>query len=87
MRYYSHSICCVLFSLFLSLIFFSSCKKNKIDYAAAGYPEEVADILVGSCAVTGCHNAASHVAAAGLNLETPLLVLIQRLPWLSSKIP
>lgn len=38
--------------------------------AASGYPEEIADIMLNSCATTGCHNAISAPAAGGLNLES-----------------
>jgi DNA-binding beta-propeller fold protein YncE len=35
-----------------------------------GYPEEIEAIVVNKCSNAGCHNLASHEAAAGLNLET-----------------
>ena len=35
-----------------------------------GYPPEIAEILVNSCATTGCHNTVSKNAAGGLDLSS-----------------
>lgn len=35
-----------------------------------GYPADVGKIIVSKCAVSGCHNDASYIASAGLNLST-----------------
>lgn len=40
------------------------------DWQGSGYPEEIGKIIIGSCAVTGCHNNQSKDAVAGLSLET-----------------
>lgn len=46
----------------------SSCKKEEID--TRDYPKEIGEIMVGKCAVSGCHNAASKAAASDLDLTT-----------------
>lgn len=46
------------------------CLGNKTKLDASGYPAEVGQIIVESCATKGCHNQQSAAAAAGLNLET-----------------
>jgi DNA-binding beta-propeller fold protein YncE len=48
----------------------TSCTWDNLGDEAAGYPTEISAIIVNSCAVSGCHNAASSEAAAGLNLES-----------------
>ena len=48
-----------------------SCKHDPVENnPAGGYPPEIGEIILTSCAVAGCHNDASHEAAAGLNLTT-----------------
>ncbi|HXH19643.1 MAG TPA: c-type cytochrome domain-containing protein, partial [Chitinophagales bacterium] len=53
----------VLFSFSLT-----GCREEQRDYH--GYPDEVGEIILSTCAVSGCHNDASKEAAGGLNLET-----------------
>lgn len=50
----------------------SSCKKDPkiIDISQSGYPEEIGQIVITQCAVSGCHNDASKNAASGLSLST-----------------
>ena len=54
--------------LLVSLVCFS-CKKNRID-DYQGYPEEIVDIFIASCATSGCHNNISAAAAGGLSMES-----------------
>ncbi|HIA10698.1 MAG TPA: YncE family protein [Flavobacteriales bacterium] len=35
-----------------------------------GYPTDIGEIVIGKCAVSGCHNSASYIAAGGLNLSS-----------------
>jgi DNA-binding beta-propeller fold protein YncE len=56
-------------SILLSIIAVA-CKKDKLDYEKAGYPDEIADIVLNKCATSGCHNELSKSGAAGLSLET-----------------
>lgn len=44
-------------------------KPTGIDPASTQYPLEVAKIIVGKCATTGCHNEASYSFAGGLRLD------------------
>jgi len=55
-------------SLFFVLIL--GCTKDVGKVNLGNYPNDINNIMSGSCAVSGCHNAASSEAAAGLNLET-----------------
>ena len=59
----------VLFIL-VSLILFLSCKWETSELASRNYPVEVGEILLTKCAVSGCHNEASYMAAGGLNLSS-----------------
>lgn len=60
----------------LTLLAFAAaaCSKradNNTAHAGNGnYPTEIADIIISRCATTGCHNDASALNAAGLNLST-----------------
>ena len=52
---------------------FFSCTKDvgKKDHLNFGnYPREIGNIVANSCAISGCHNAASYLAAGDYNLET-----------------
>lgn len=52
-------------------IFVSGCRRDMpADLTERGYPVEIAKILVTKCAVSGCHNAQSAGAAAGLDLSS-----------------
>ena len=63
-----------MFQFNLMLVFFvfifCSCKKEigKTNYG--DYPYEVGAIIRSNCAVSGCHNSKSYLAASQLNLET-----------------
>jgi YVTN family beta-propeller protein len=51
-------------------LFLSDCKKDKALANFGGYPNEVGKIMTLKCAVSGCHNSASYLASAGLDLST-----------------
>lgn len=55
---------------FLTLLFFSACRKDsgKVNYG--NYPPEIGKIINYNCATAGCHNLPSNFAAANLNLES-----------------
>src|SRR5688572_2528647 len=54
----------------LALLFLSDCRKDKGLAIYGSYPNEIGKIMVLKCAVSGCHNDASYIAAADLNLST-----------------
>jgi DNA-binding beta-propeller fold protein YncE len=54
----------------LLLCFCFSCKKDVGLVNRGNFPDEISAIFSSNCATSGCHNEASHEAAAGLNLET-----------------
>lgn len=58
--------------LFVSslLLLLSYCRKDVGLSNYGNYPNEVGKIMVNQCASSGCHNDASAIAAAGLNLST-----------------
>jgi YVTN family beta-propeller protein len=51
---------------------YTGCRRDVpvIDNKAANYPDAVGNIILTKCAVSGCHNAQSKDAAAGLDLTT-----------------
>lgn len=51
---------------------YSGCKKDApaIDLEGSGYPDEIGQIILGNCAISGCHNSASFNGAAGLDLSS-----------------
>lgn len=51
---------------------YSGCKRDEpaFDLESSGYPDAVGQIVLGNCAVSGCHNEASSHAAAGLDLSS-----------------
>lgn len=51
---------------------YSGCKQDDpaFDLEASAYPDDIGQIILSNCAVSGCHNAASAHAAAGLDLTT-----------------
>lgn len=57
--------------VFLALVIVFSCRKDlgKIDYGGA-YPAAIGRIIANNCAVSGCHNTASYIAAGRYNLES-----------------
>lgn len=55
--------------IFLYLLF-SSCRKDIGLNNYGNFPNEVGKIFVTQCATSGCHNDASYLAAAGLNLSS-----------------
>ncbi len=56
-----------IFPLLMLAVLGTGCKHEEASTTAA-YPEAVDKIMTNSCATAGCHNAASNVAAGGLNL-------------------
>jgi YVTN family beta-propeller protein len=61
----------ILFS-FLLIVFYSGCRRDNamIDIIESKYPDEVGKIMLGKCAVSGCHNTISKNGAAGLDLSS-----------------
>lgn len=59
-----------LLSIFLISIF--SCTNDYLEEAPVngGYPDDVADIMVRKCAVSGCHNSQSRGLAGGLDFSS-----------------
>src|SRR5436190_603510 len=59
----------IKYFLFLTLL--CGCIKDRgIVNRNSGYPPEIAKIMLGSCAVQGCHNALSRDAAGGISLSS-----------------
>lgn len=63
-------ICFSIVVLLFAVLFLSDCKKDKALTNFGGYPNEVGKIMTLKCAVSGCHNSASYLASAGLDLTT-----------------
>lgn len=63
-----------IFSILLvfAAIFYAGCRRDVpvIDLDNAQYPDKVGTIILTKCAVSGCHNAQSKDAAAGLDLTS-----------------
>lgn len=58
----------LLFSAFsISLL---TCRKDKGVPDYSGYPDEVGEIIINKCAVSGCHNSISKDACVGLDLSS-----------------
>ncbi len=60
------------FLIVIIIIAYSSCRTDipVIDNENAKYPEAIGNIILTTCAVSGCHNEQSKDAAAGLDLST-----------------
>ncbi len=58
--------------LFITTLILLSCKHELPVHPAPpdNYPEAVRKIIIGKCAISGCHNAASYTAAGGLLLDS-----------------
>lgn len=56
--------------LLFSILFLSDCRKDKGLALYGNYPNEVGKIMVLKCATAGCHNNASYLATAGLDLSS-----------------
>jgi YVTN family beta-propeller protein len=58
------------FCFIVSLLLIFSCKKDvgKINYG--DFPADVGKIIANNCATAGCHNNASYLSSAGLNLTS-----------------
>lgn len=60
----------ITYILFVLVLAFSFCRKDKGLTSFGSYPTSVAKTFVYKCATSGCHNAQSAPAANGLNLAT-----------------
>lgn len=60
----------LVFSYFVLIFLFSSCKKDVGQVNYGEYPAQIGKIINNSCAVSGCHNAQSYIAASSYNLES-----------------
>ena len=60
----------IIFCIFISSLFFSSCTNRKSEDLNQGYPDEIGNIILKKCATSGCHNTLSKEAAGSLNLST-----------------
>jgi YVTN family beta-propeller protein len=65
----------ILYSAAVLLLFaslYSGCKQDApaFDLETSGYPDEIGQIMLTNCAISGCHNAASSHVAAGLDLTS-----------------
>jgi len=57
--------------VFLALSLTAGCEvDDPLANPASDYPSQISAIIETQCAVTGCHDATSNAAAAGLNLES-----------------
>lgn len=56
--------------LFFGVLFLIDCRKDKALSNYGNYPNDIGQIMVLQCATTGCHNSASALASAGLDLTT-----------------
>jgi YVTN family beta-propeller protein len=63
-------ICFSIIIVLFAALFLSDCKKDKALANYGGYPNEVGKIMVLKCATEGCHNSASYLASASLDLST-----------------
>ena len=59
-----------IISLFITLVFFIACIKDREIPVLGDFPKDVGKIFANKCATSGCHNSASYKGAAGLNLTT-----------------
>jgi DNA-binding beta-propeller fold protein YncE len=59
----------LLLIIYAIIILTGSCTHEPF-VISKGYPKDVEHIITNKCAVSGCHNNSSYIAAGGLNLET-----------------
>ena len=52
------------------VVFFTQCKRDQSEPDFKAFPKEIGNIMITQCAITGCHNSTSRIAAGGLNLES-----------------
>lgn len=57
------------FILFISILFSASCTKDLGNVYYGDYPHDIGKLIVTKCAVSGCHNTASYMAAGNYNLS------------------
>src|SRR5258705_14005499 len=59
---------------FFTLCYLQSCKYDKIDTAqqveTAGYPQDVGNIFITRCSISGCHTTNDNQLAGGLDLSS-----------------
>lgn len=62
----------VIVAFVLCASVYSGCKQDEpaFDLEGSGYPDEIGQIILSNCAISGCHNSASAHAAAGLELTS-----------------
>ncbi len=60
----------IYYFLIGGIIISSSCVSRKSEAPIADYPESIGKIIVGSCAISGCHNSSGAINAAGLDLSS-----------------
>jgi YVTN family beta-propeller protein len=60
----------ISFILLIVCLFLFDCRKDKAQANFGNYPNDVGQIMLLKCATSGCHNNASYIGAAGLNLST-----------------
>ncbi len=70
MKYYGTDILRFLALAFIAVALTACSHDDEEQFEDGGYPPEVAEIMVKSCATAGCHNTASKDAASGLDLST-----------------
>lgn len=58
--------------VFIALFWLSSCRHEvpTAPSASSGYPDDVAKIIDGKCAIPGCHNALSYAGSGGIRMDT-----------------
>jgi DNA-binding beta-propeller fold protein YncE len=60
----------IIFVAFLfCVVFINSCKRDEIIVTNTDYPKDIGYLMLSKCAISGCHNDASHEATGGLNLS------------------
>lgn len=60
----------IIYFFIFSILFLSTCRKDKAVLDSAGYPEAIGKIIINKCATSGCHNSASKDACVGLDLSS-----------------
>ncbi len=60
----------ILIIFFIFFFIANSCRKDQSKLDSRDYPQQIGDIFLRKCVNSGCHNNASAIASAGLNLTT-----------------
>ncbi len=56
--------------MIITILFFACGQEMEPEFDSQGYPDEIGQIMLKSCATAGCHNDISKIAAAGLSLSS-----------------